>query len=330
MNLMYDQYKSILFGAEKLIQKNDYTYLYRYSSPRRFTSPPAAAGIAFDFVSDTEYLKLKIHTLPTNVAYCYVDIYEDDVMVAHNGYTERTPVEGDVEIYARFKAGTKHIRVYLPTFYQTAIKSFELSDGASFAAAENQKQFVFYGDSITQGYTTPYPGNTYPNIVCRHFNARCLNQASGGAVFASDLIIESSIKADVVFLAYGFNDWSENRDVETDAASAIERIKSVHPTAKIIAITPVFCGYNIKNGKMDCAFFGMPETRESGRKYSFFELVTRLKNVYAQYPDVTVVDGLSLIPPETRYLQHDLVHPNEAGFIQYGMNLCRQLENILQ
>ena len=329
MELLYDQYKPVLFGVESLVEKHGRTYLYRYSSPRRFTSPPAAAGIAFDFVSDTEYLKLKIHTLPTNVAYCYVDIYEDGVMVAHNGYTEHTPVEGDVEIYAKFKAGNKHIQVYFPTFYQTSIESFELSDGANFAPVENQKQFVFYGDSITQGYTTPYPGNTYPNIVCRHFNACCLNQASGGAAFTSDLIVKTSVQADVVFLAYGFNDWGENRNVEVDAASAIERLKAVHPTAKIVAITPVFCGFAMKNGKMDCAFYGMPETREKGRAYSFSELVSRLKSVYAQYPEITVIDGMTLIPPETQYLQHDLVHPNEAGFIQYGKNLCKQLETII-
>ena len=329
MELMYDQYKSILFGVEQRIQKVDRTYLYRYSSPRKYTSPPAAAGMAFDFVSDTEYLKLKVHTLPTNVAYCYIDVYEDNVMVAHDGYTEHTPVEGDVEVYARFKAGSKHIRVYLPTFYQTSIERFELSDGASFEPVENQRSFVFYGDSITQGYTTPYPGNTYPNIVCRHFNARCLNQASGGAAFVSDLIIKTSVKADVVFLAYGFNDWGENRDVEADAVSAIERIKAVHPAAKIIAITPIFCGYTMKDGKMDCAFFGMPENREKGKEYDFSELVAKLKATYAQYPEVTVIDGLSLVPPETQYLQHDLVHPNEAGFIQYGRNLSKQLEKIL-
>lgn len=329
MILSHQHYKSILCGVERLAEKNGRTYVHRYSSPRRFTSPPAAAGIAFDFVSDTEYLKLKLHTLPTNVAYCYVDIYEDGVMVAHDGYTERTPVEGDVEICAKFKAGSKHIQVYLPTFYESAIESFELSDGASFAPIADQKNFVFYGDSITQGYTTPYPGNTYPNIVCRHFGARCLNQASGGAAFASDLIIETSVKADVVFLAYGFNDWGGNRNVEQDADEAIQRLKTMHPTAKIIAITPIFCGYTMKNGKIDCAFYGMPETRERGRRYDFSELVSRLKAVYAKYPEVTVIDGLTLVPPETQYLQHDLVHPNEAGFIQYGKNLCKQLETIL-
>ena len=325
MLLSYGDYKPILFGVESRIEKNGRNYLYRYSAPRKFTSPPAAAGMAFDFISDTEYLKLKIHTLPTNVAYCYVDVYEDDVMVAHNGYTERTPVEGDVEIYARFKRGSKHIRVYFPTYYQTAIESFELSDGAKFSPVETQKQFVFYGDSITQGYTTPYPGNTYPNIVCRHFDARCLNQASGGAAFVSDLIIDTSVKADVVFIAYGFNDWIENRDVEKDAASAITRIQTVHPTAKIIAITPVFCGFTEEG----CAFYGMPEDRERGRLYDFAELRRRLETLYGQYPDITVIDGMILIPHETQYLQHDLVHPNEAGFIQYGRNLCKQLENIL-
>jgi len=330
MILSYSDYKKILFGVERLAVKDGRTYLHRYSSPRKFTSPPAAAGIAFDFVSDTEYLKLKLHTLPTNVAYCYVDIYEDGVLVAHDGYTEKTPVEGDVEIRAKFKAGNKRIQVYFPTYYECAIESLELSDGACFKCAGSQRKFVFYGDSITQGYTTPYPGNTYANIVCRHFNAQCLNQASGGAQFASDLIVETSVKADVVFVAYGINDWFHGKDIEKDAVAAIEKIKKQHPTAKMIAITPVFCGFTMVNGEKDYAFYGMPETREKGKSYDFGGLQKLLKEVYARYSDITVVDGMTLIPPETQYLQHDLLHPNEAGFIEYGRNLCKQLENVLE
>ena len=329
MVLSYDDYKAVLTGVERLVEKNGRTYVHRYSLPRRFTSPPAAAGIAFDFISDTTYLKLKLHTIPTNVAYCYVDIYEDGIMVAHDGYTEKTPVEGDVEVCAKFKTGSKHIQVYFPTFYESAIEHFELSDGATFVPVDGQMNFVFYGDSITQGYTTPYPGNTYPNIVCRHFNARCLNQASGGAAFVDDLIIDTTAKADVVFISYGFNDWGSNSDIESDAAGAIARIKKIHPTAKIIAITPIFCGFTMKDSKIECAFYGMPETRERGRLYDFAELIDRLKAAYAKHPDITVIDGLTLIPPETQYLQHDLVHPNEAGFIRYGKNLCKQLEIIL-
>lgn len=56
MVLLYDEYKSILTGVERLVEKNGRTYVHRYSSPRKFTSPPAAAGIALDFVSDTAYL----------------------------------------------------------------------------------------------------------------------------------------------------------------------------------------------------------------------------------------------------------------------------------
>jgi len=329
MVLSYNDYKSILFGVELLVEKHGRTYLNRYSSPRKYTSPPAAAGMSFDFVSDSAYLKLKLHTLPTNVAYCYVDIYEDGILVAHNGYSEGVPVEGDVEVQAQFKAGSKHIQVYFPTYYECAIDHFELSDGAFYHCLENQKSFVFYGDSITQGYTTPYPGNTYPNIVCRFFNARCLNQASGGASFSSDYFITTSVRADVVFIAFGFNDWVYNNDVERGATNAVEKVRALHPTAKIIAITPVFCGYTIRNGSSNYAFFGMPETRENGRQYSFYELQKRLRETYAQFPDVTVIDGMTLIPPETQYLQHDLVHPNEAGYIMYGNNLCKQLEGII-
>ena len=329
MILDYKDYKQILFGVERLVDRGGYTYVHRYSSPRRFTSPPAAAGIALDFVSDTEFLKLKIHTVPTNVSYCYVDIYEDGIMVAHDGYSEGSPIEGDVEVYARFKAGNKRIQVYFPTFYETAIESLELSDGATFAPVEGRKTFVFYGDSITQGYTTPYPGNTYPNIVCRHFDARCLNQASGGAQFTDDFIVETSVTADVAFMAYGVNDWFYKKDVEAGAVSAIQRIRNYHPTAKLIAITPVFCGFTVNNGVSDCAFYGMPNIREKDKLYDFAELQNRLKAVYSRYPDITVIDGATLIPPETQYLQHDLLHPNEAGFVQYGKNLCKQLESIL-
>jgi lysophospholipase L1-like esterase len=264
------------------------------------------------------------------VNYCYIDIYEDGVLVAHDGYSEVPPVEGDVDIYAEFKEGTKRIQIYFPTFYESAIDSLELSDGATFAPVAGRKTFVFYGDSITQGYSNPYPGNTYPNIVCRHFDAICLNQASGGAQFISDLIIDTSVKADVVFIAYGVNDWFYSKSIELDAVSAIERARKQHPTAKIIAITPVFCGYAQNNGVYSKAFLGLPCTREADKNMDFGQMQNLLKEIYSRYPDITVIDGATLIPPETQYFQHDLLHPNEAGFIQYGKNLVKQLETILQ
>jgi lysophospholipase L1-like esterase len=141
--------------------------------------------------------------------------------------------------------------------------------------------------------------------------------------------VETSVKADLVCIAYGFNDWTQGRDVEKGAVWAIEEVKKVHPTAKIVVITPVFCGYTIVDGKSQRAFFGIPDEREKNVSYDFYQLHKIIKNVCANYPDVAVIDGLTLIPPETKYLQHDLVHPTEAGFVEYGKNLAEQLKAIL-
>lgn len=331
MILGYAEYKNFLFGVEKLNEKNGRTYVYRYSKDVGWTAPRASAGVTFDFVSDTDFLYLKLHTLPTNVNYCYVDVYADGVLVGHDGYCESNPpVEGDVEIRVKFKAGSKRIQVYFPTFYECAIAHFELSDGAEYAPANTRYNFVFYGDSITQGYTCPYPGNTYPNIVCRNLNARCLNQAAGGSIFKEKLVVETSVKADLVCIAYGFNDWTQGRDVESGAAWAIEEVKKVHPTAKIVVITPIFCGFTIADGKSQREFCGIPDTREENAPYDFSQLRKIIESVCVKYPDVTVIDGLSLVPPETKYLQHDLVHPTEAGFVEYGTNLTEQLKALLK
>lgn len=331
MILGYADYKDFLFGVEKLNEKNGRTYVYRYSKDVGWTAPRASAGVTFDFVSNTEFLHLKLHTLPTNVNYCYVDVYADGVLVGHNGYCESNPpVEGDVELSVTFKPGDKRIQVYFPTFYECAIDHFELSDDAKYSPSNTDYNIVFYGDSITQGYTCPYPGNTYPNIVCRNLNAKCLNQAAGGSIFTEKLIVETSVKADLVCIAYGFNDWTQGRNVEKGAAWAIEEVKKVHPTAKIVVITPVFCGYIIADGKSQRAFFGMPDDRGKNVSYDFYQLHKIIENVCANYQDVTVIDGLMMIPPETKYLQHDLVHPTEAGFVEYGKNLTKQLKAILK
>ena len=66
-----------------------------------------------------------------------------------------------------------------------------------------------YGDSITQGYTALSPSLTYVNLVGDALNADVYDLGIGGEVFEPLMIDEAyPVKADLVTVAYGTNDWS--------------------------------------------------------------------------------------------------------------------------
>lgn len=105
--------------------------------------------------------------------------------------------------------------------FETGIKNFSIDDGAQISPVEKNVRFLFFGDSITHGYATRFTSLTYANILSRTFNAQTLNQAIAGDVFnVNNLDRDLSFDPDMVFVAYGTNDWWHGIDI-TDTAKNI-------------------------------------------------------------------------------------------------------------
>ncbi len=323
----FNELKSAVFGACRIFEKDGAIEFYRFNAeqekiillnndnvPDNYKKSLATSNVVIDFYSDTENLNLELNTqVATSQRACYVDVFIDGDFFAHEGYNKYA--DGEINLSIVLPKKEKRVTVYLPNLFKSAVTRFEIDDGATFKSYKTEKNFLFIGDSITQGYTAEYPSGSYANKISRYFGVHSINHSIGGAFFNAELISEDiGLVPDVVFVAFGTNDWSKNRDIKTTAPAFMDRITEKFPNSKIIAITPIWRG-------------GI-ENKEKETIISFDEMQDFLKNLYSEYPSVFTVDGVSLVPHSSGYFINDVLHPNDNGFCEYAENLCSLVEKL--
>ena len=212
------------------------------------------------------------------------------------------------------KKGTKKVSIYFSGFFAFKIKNVEISDNAKIKPVKKDRKFLFYGDSITQGYKTEFPSFTYSNIVSREFNAECLNKGIGGDYYYPQFLDEKfSYKPDAIIVAFGTNDWSGGKDIETNAIEFYDKLTKLYPGVKIFTLLPLWRG---KEGKENVITYD--EMREI--------LIKVCKN----YKDITLIDAIDFIPHDGKFFLPDLLHPNTIGFRIYGENVINALKPYIE
>lgn len=319
----FETIKSCIKGTQRVIEKDDKLLLRRFTEKQEeyfeqtlnYVNKPlkakASSSMVLDFNSNTQNFEMILDTtIATTRDKCYVDVYADNKLVSHCGYLGFR--DGNIVVKAQFDSGEKHITVYLPNLFDGQIVSVKLDKNASFKPYQNKRKFLFLGDSITQGYVAEYPSLTYVNAVAREFDALALNNAIGGAYFwADDLDENIDFKPDVVFVAYGTNDWAHGYDIEQNATEYFEKLTKVFGYSKIIYITPIWRG--------DVA------TREDA-KINFESVGPLIKKVCAKFENISVIDGYNLVGSEKDNFILDYLHPNDKGFMEYSKNLIDKLK----
>ena len=273
----------------------------------------ATSSVVIDFYSDTEEFSSKIKTfVSTGQTKCYVDLLVDGKLFAHDGYDGDH--DGQINFDLHLPKGEKRIALYLCNLFKCEIESISISDGATFTPATGEK-FLFIGDSITQGYTSVYPSNSYVNATARAFNAHAFNQSIGGAFFNADMLDDNlGFIPDKVIIAYGTNDWSKRDDLFIRADEFCNRLTKLIAKSQIIALTPIWRG-DIENIE-----------KIQGVKFS--DMQKRLKEIFIKYPKIKVVDGVDLVPHKDEYFIADVLHPNDLGFKEYSKNLIEKIKTL--
>ena len=325
IKLGIDKIKSATFGALTVSEKDGLIEFFRFSEKqRKFNelNPDdvrvnnqkslATSSVTIDFYSDTENLSLKIKTfVSTGQTKCYVDLLVDGKLFAHDGYDGDR--DGQIDFDLRLNKGNKRITIYLCNLFKCAIESMAIDDQASFCPITDCEKFLFVGDSITQGYTSVYPSNSYVNSVARAFNAHAINQSIGGAFFNADMLDDNlGFIPDKIFIAYGTNDWSKRDDLFVRADAFCKRVTELFNKSEIIALTPIWRG-DIK-------------LLDKNRDVTFSEMQDNLKAIFHKYPNIKVVDGVNLVPHDEKYFIQDILHPNDDGFREYAKNLLSILK----
>lgn len=324
MIIEFSELKKAFSGAVDFIEKNGCL------CPRRFTKKQfdhfvdtenyihklwkgkSCSGMDIDFYTDSEYLKLDTFCYTaSSQSYCYFDVYVDGKHHYSCGYdaAENT----DFEVFTKLPSGYKRVTVYLPCLFGVDIKSFELSENSGFEPYKKTRKLLFLGDSITQGYTAEHPSLTYTSIVSRGLNAEGVNHGIGANVFNDkDLDPDLPYSPDIIFVAFGTNDWTHNRDIKTESQKYLSELIKIYPHSKIYVILPIWRGRLSEH--------------EAKTTVTFSEMHDILKCACEDFAKVRIIDGRDLVPNDPKLFRPDTTHPNENGFNYYGNELLKAIE----
>ncbi len=299
-----------------------HTYFYRftkkqreyYASTRYRAKEQASSGMYMEFITDASAIKFKTRQQPGSSQKMYgFDLYINGTM-RDSFRGERLEESVDATVEFALPSGEKAVRIYLPNLTATGLKEVELKEATIFIPTEKAVKYIAYGDSITQGYTATNPSLSYVNRVGREFDAEVYDLGVGGEFFDPRMQDEDyPIKADLVTVAYGTNDWSGILPGEDNERRKkfFEGLVKIHEGAKIFYILPIWRGDAEKEkngyGKLD-------------------DYCAMVREEMKHYPEITVVEGDALVPHHVDFFKPDQLHPNDLGFCLYGENLLKEIK----
>ncbi|MEI8087363.1 MAG: SGNH/GDSL hydrolase family protein [Paludibacter sp.] len=137
--------------------------------------------------------------------------------------------------------------IVLPRMFGVHFTGLELEVGFTTLALEpeSKKQYIAIGNSITHGTGQMNCASdaTYPYILADKMGWRMYNLAVAGSK-VTPLIAEQTtvIKADIITILWGFNDWNTNESMVKlglNYKTLISKLRDYQPNAEIYCIMPI-------------------------------------------------------------------------------------------
>ena len=225
-----------------------------------------------------------------------------DRLVTDIRYVRDLEDEGTLEW--SLPSGEKNVIIYLPADATVLVKNFEAD--APVRKAVKGDSVLWLGDSITQGYGPLRSAQTYVSVANRLLNYDIINQGIGGYIYDSKSLMKmEGYTPDKIIVALGTNQYgSETMEAVEEYYRVLTDIYGKQ--IPILCISPIWRGDNEE---------GLPK---------FYDFCDKVKKIAGSYPNVKVVDGLSLVPHLSEYYLDNL-HPNCLGAETYGRNLVEAI-----
>lgn len=239
-----------------------------------------------------------------------VDLAIDGIVYESHRVNE---IEESGKMTFKLKEGKKRVVIYLTADNVTYIKNLEINAPAE--PVVKKTKVLWMGDSITQGYGTFKSSETYVSVANRALDYEVLNQGIGGYYYDKNILTEMpGYKPDKIIIAHGTNQClSETREKDTE--EYYERLAELYPNIPVLTLTPVWRG-----------MFSSEYDAEKLAK--FVDFCGKIKEIAEKYPNVTVIDGFTLLHHDKEYYMPDWLHPNALGGEVYGRNLAEQIKKI--
>ncbi len=313
MLLTNEELKSIYYGALWFKETKDgYLQAFQYTE-----SQMEYFRNAFDFWYDrcfaTTAKTFEFKTKATKISFDYKFIWkgsEDSVELFVDGmatqiyYVKDMREEGTISF--DLAEGEKNVVIYLPADATVLVRNFEINE--SYTPAKKGAKVLWIGDSITQGFGPLRSAQTYVSVANRFLNYDIVNQGIGGYVYdKNSMVAMEGYHPDKIIIAMGTNQFG------SPTMDAVEEyyisLKKVYGDTPVLCISPIWRG-------------DRPEEYDV-----FLKFCDNVKKIAGQYPNVTVVDGFTLVPHLPEYYLDNL-HPNGLGMELYGRNLVTAIEKV--
>lgn len=329
MKLTLQQLRQIATGAERIEEENGKIRFFRFNEAQQELyrqrqalglRSRSTAGIKLQFITDSKTLALNVTAQPgSSRTYFAFDIWVDGKRIGSVDNYSDTDVPaayadmqlplGDYEGSFDLGEGDKQVCIYFPWSVDGQVNALYLDDGAKLIPAKRSKTLLAFGDSITQGYDALHPSNAYLAQLARNLDADEWNKAVGGEHFLPELAaIPNAIKPDILVVAYGTNDWSGV--AEEVFASTSRRffvnLQKQFPNTPMIVITPIW----------------RADADQEFRCGDFSNAQKLIRQAVQDMPQARIVPGIDLVPHDSAfYADERVLHPNDAGFIEYANNI---------
>ena len=273
---------------------------------------------SFDFWYDrcmaTTAKTIEFETGATEVSFDYKFVWrgsEDsfelwiDGLAAEIAYVKDLPDEGSIAW--TLPQGAKQVVIYLSADATVLIKNFEVNgDCRPVAKAE---KVLWLGDSITQGYGPLRSAHTYVSVANRLLNYDIINQGIGGYIYDKNSLMKmEGYQPDKIIIALGTNQYGIK--TMTMVEEFYETLIGMYGTEiPILAISPIW-------------------REDRPEEYDIFlHFCEEVKRIAGSYPNVRVLDGMTLVPHLSEYYRDNL-HPNCLGAEVYGRNLVEAIRKM--
>ncbi len=307
--------KNGLISVSRFTDKQLETYK-KINEETTYKRAKCLAGVKMEFLTEAKKLSFDF------VCDCFCrdwlgfDVYENGILKKvdfREGTCEGGHFEYDVENEGKVK-----IEIYFMFSANLLFKNLSLGE---IEYAEDEKiNYLALGDSITQGMCTTSASMSYPSILSRMYDLNVLNHGVGGYWYdKKSLDKDLPFEPDIITVAYGTNDsamtYRSGADVflvKEKAEEYLKEVMTIYPEADIKVIIPIWMGTEDEALKKHISLV----------RDALIDLCCELGLYY--------IDGLKLVPHDAHYYyDRPAVHPNDAGFLHYAMNLDSAFPGLL-
>lgn len=221
--------------------------------------------------------------------------------------------EGELSL----NCGETEVEMLLPLYSGVSSLEIGIPEGASLKAPpeRSMKPIAFYGSSITQGGCASRPGTAFANIVCRFFDADCINLGFSGSAFGESSVAEylAGREMSLFVMDYVFNSRSLE-ELQTTHYPFYRVFRDSHPDTPVL-----FCTHPRV----------WPDTEYDRQRTETVE-ATYLKAIAGGDRNVYLLHGEDYFPAEMRDLcMVDYLHPNDLGMYFMAKAMIGKIKAIL-